>query len=74
MLVFIELDEVPIIPGRVGHGLVGIVEDRLAECQSVPLQARNFAGFAADAGGCIDQLADVKVTLEAGSRDGTGMT
>ena len=53
-LVLVELDQVPVIPRRLRHGLVGVVEDGLAERHVVPLQTGDFAGLAADTGGRVD--------------------
>ena len=72
-LVFIELDEVPIIPSRFRHGLVGIVESGFAEGVAVPFQACYFAGLAADAGGGVHQLADLEFAVQAGAGDSAGV-
>ena len=72
-LVLIELDKVPVIPGRFRHGLVRIVESGFAEGVAVPFQAGYFAGFAADAGGGVHQLADLEFAVEAGAGDGAGV-
>src|SRR5450759_2375239 len=73
ILVLIELDEVPEIPARLGHGLVGVVEGGRGERQVVPLGARYFARFAADADGGVDQFADFEVALHAVAGRGAGM-
>src|SRR5712692_10634122 len=73
ILVLIELDEVPEIPARLGHGLVGVVEGGRRERQVVPLDACYFARFAADAGGSVDQFADFEVALHALAGRGSGM-
>src|SRR6266404_5111813 len=73
ILVLIELDEVPEIPARLGHGLVGVIEGGRAERHVVPLDTRHFAGFAADASGGIDQFADFEVALHALAGRGSGM-
>src|SRR5713101_4471879 len=65
--VHVELDQVPEIPRRIRHGLVGVVEDGLAVRQAVPFQAGHFAGLAADACCDVNQLADVQVALRAGA-------
>src|ERR1700686_2411031 len=52
--VLIELDEVPIIPPGVRHGLVGVVKNGGAEGQVVPFHASDFTGLAADASGGVD--------------------
>src|SRR5215472_11469651 len=73
-LVLVELDQVPIVPLRFRHRLIGIVEDRLAEGQAVPFQACNLAGFAADAGCGVNQFANFKLAPDAGARDGAGVS
>src|SRR4029077_11746914 len=73
VLVLVELDEVPEIPARLGHGLVGVVEGSRRERQVVPLHAGYFAGFAADAGGGIDQFAHFEVALHAVASRGSRM-
>src|SRR5262249_2315292 len=60
--VFVELDQVPEVPGCFRHRLVGVIESGLAELVSVPLHAGDLAGLAADASRRIDQLAHVVVT------------
>src|SRR4029077_9439385 len=73
VLVLIELDEVPEIPARLGHRLVGVVEGGQTEGHVVPLDACYFARFAADAGGGVDQFADFEVALHALAGRGPGM-
>src|SRR5437879_8073084 len=73
-LVLVELDQVPIVPLRFRHGLVGIVEGGLAKGETVPFQAGNLAGFAADTGGGVNQLANCKLAPDAGTRDGTSVS
>src|SRR5215469_7764715 len=68
-----ELDQVPVIPHRFRHGLVGIVENGLAEWEIVPLQACDLAGLAADTGGGIDQFGDLLLPLAAGAGNGSGV-
>src|SRR5262249_35035119 len=63
-----ELDQVPVIPRRLRHGLVGVLKRGLAERQIVPLQARHLAGLAPDAGRRIDQLGDPFLPLRALAR------
>ena len=53
-LVLIELDEVPEVPTRFGHRLVGVVEGRFPERHIVPLDARHLAGLASNARRGID--------------------
>src|SRR5579864_272848 len=62
---FVELDQVPEIPARLRHRLVGVVEHGRSERHVVPLDARHLAGLAADADGRIDQFADLGVALHA---------
>src|SRR5499427_10294845 len=50
-LVLIEKDKVPVIPARLRHGLIRVVEDGFAKRQVVPFHAGYFASFAAYAGG-----------------------
>ena len=71
-LVLIEFDQIPKVPARLGHGLVGVVESGRAEGHVVPLDARHFARFTADAGGGINQFADFVIALhpEASGRSG----
>ena len=63
ILVLVELDEVPEIPAGFRHGLVGIVKSRRGKWHVIPFDAGDLACLAADAGGRIDQLADVVVAL-----------
>ena len=72
-LMLVELDEVPIVPGRFRHGLVRIVEGGFAEGVAVPFEARDFAGFAADAGGGVHQLADLEFAVQSGAGDGASV-
>ncbi len=69
-----EADQIVVIPRRIGHGLVGVVENRFMEGIAVPFEASDFAGFAANAGGDIDQLADIVVARCIASGHGTGVT
>ena len=68
VLVLVELDQIPEIPARLRHRLVGVVECRRAKRHVVPLDARHLAGFAADAGCRIDQFADFVVALYVDTR------
>src|SRR5216683_992365 len=72
-LVFVELDQIPIVPPRVRHRLVGVVEDRFAERQVIPFHTSHLARFAADASGGVDQLADGVLALRALPGNGTRM-
>ena len=62
--VFVELDQVPVIPCGRGHGLVAVVECGFGERITVPLEAGDFAGLAAYAGRGVDEFADLKVALD----------
>src|SRR5436190_2186353 len=73
-LVLVELDEIPEIPRRRRHRLVGVVECRLLEWHVVPFDARDLAGLAADARGDVYVLADLILPLHAGARDASGVT
>ena len=70
---FVEEDQVPIIPARLRHGLVGIVENGGRKGHIVPLDARNLASFAADAGGGVNQFANDVLALGAFARDRSGV-
>src|SRR5579862_5878349 len=61
--VLVETDQVVIIPGRIRHGLIRVVEGGLAERIAVPFEARHLAGFAANAGGDVDQFANTAAFL-----------
>ncbi len=65
MLALVELDQVPVVPVRVRHGLVGVVEHGVLERHVVPFHACYFARFAPNTGGGVDQLADVRLALRA---------
>ena len=71
---FVEEDQVPVIPARLRHGLIGIVEDGFAEWQVVPLHAGDFAGFTADASGCVDEFANGEFALRVFAGNGAGMS
>ena len=68
ILVLVELDQIPEIPVRLRHRLVRVVESRRLERHVVPLDARDLAGLAANAGRGIDELADLQVALHSESR------
>src|SRR5256884_5478103 len=57
-LVLVEQDQGPVIPARLRHGLVGVVENGLAKRRIVPFHAGDFTSFAADAGGGVDEFRD----------------
>jgi len=69
----IELDQVPVVPIRVGHRLVGVVEHGGLERHVVPFHAGDFTGLAADAGGGVDQLAEFLLALRSFAGDGAGV-
>src|SRR6266436_4605224 len=71
--VFIEANQVPVIPARVRHGLVAVVKNRGAEGQVVPFHAGDFAGLAADASGSVDELADLEFALRVLAGNGTSV-
>src|SRR6266404_3240534 len=72
--VFVEEDQVPVVPARLRHGLVGIVENGFAERQVVPLHAGHFAGFATDAGRSVDEFANGVFALGALAGNGPRVT
>ena len=72
-LVLVEEDQVPIVPARLRHRLVGVAEDGFAEGEIVPLHASDFAGFAADAGGGVDEFADDGFALGVFAGDAAGV-
>src|SRR5208337_4831739 len=71
--VFVELDQVPEVPARFPHGLVGVVKSGRREWQVIPLDTRYFAGLAADADGRIHQFADFQIPLHTVARNRPGM-
>lgn len=71
---FVELDQVPVIPVRVGHGLIRVVEHGGLERHVVPLHAGHFARFATNAGRRVDELADLFLALHTRARNRPGMT
>src|SRR4029077_3798818 len=74
VLVLVEPDQVPIIPCRLWHGLVAVVENSFGEGITIPLETGNFTGFAANAGSHIDQLANVVVARGAMAGHGSGVS
>ena len=70
----VEENQVPIIPARLRHRLVGVVEDRLAERQIIPFHARHFASLAADACSGIDEFADGEFSLRVFSWNTPGVS
>ena len=73
-LVLVEEDQVPVVPAGFRHGLVGVAEDGFAEGEIVPLHAGDFAGFAADAGGGVDEFADGVLALRVFAGNAAGVT
>src|ERR1700676_495146 len=69
---FVEPDQVVVVPRQVRHGLVSVIEDSFAERIAIPFQARHFTGLAADAGGNVDYLAHLVIArcVAAGHRSG----
>ena len=67
-LVLVELDQVPVIPCRFRHGLVTIGKVSLAEGVAIPFEAGHFTRFATDAGGGVDEFADLKFAVHARAR------
>src|SRR5262249_41414316 len=70
---FRGLDQGSLISRRRPHGLVSVVEDCLGERQFVPLEAGHFARLTADAGGGIDQFADLLLPLRSRARNRPGV-
>ena len=73
-LVLVELDQVPVIPCRLRHRLVAVIKGGFGERVTVPFQAGDFAGFAADARGRVHQFADLEFTVQTGTRNHAGVT
>src|SRR5579885_1989868 len=73
-LVLVKFDEVPEIPARLRHGLVGVVEGGRRKRHVVPFDAGHFASLAANAGRRVNQLTDVVIALHfpAGLPAGNG--
>jgi hypothetical protein len=70
----VELDQIPVIPRRLGHGLIAVLEGGIGgEGEAIPLLAGDLAGLAADASRGVDQLADLELPLEAGAGNGARM-
>src|SRR5437879_5547749 len=61
----VEEDQIPVIPPRLRHRLIGIIKDGFAKRQVVPLHARHFASLAADACRGVDEFANCKFALGA---------
>ena len=70
--VFVELDQVPVVPCRRRHRLVRVVERRLAERHVVPLDTCDLARFAPDARRHVDVLADLFLALHSAARGAAG--
>src|SRR5579859_3713411 len=73
-LMFVEENQVPVIPARLRHRLVGVVEDGFAKRQVVPLHAGHFAGFAANAGGGVNEFANGVFALRIFAWNAAGMS
>ena len=52
--VLVKPDEVVIVPGRIGHGLVSVVKGGFAKRVTVPFEACHLARLAADTGGHVN--------------------
>src|SRR5262249_903920 len=61
----LKLNQVPEVPRRLRHGLVGFVKSGFLELVSIPPQACHLAGFAADTSGGVHQLAAIVVAGSA---------
>jgi len=72
--VLIEANQVPIVPSRIGHGLVRIVKGCRMEWIAVPFEACNLTGFAADARSRVHQLANVVVPRHVPAWNSSGVT
>ena len=70
----VELDQVPVVPRRRRHRLVGVVEGRLLERHVVPFDAGDFARLTTDARGDVDVLADLVFALDAATRHAARMS
>src|SRR5580704_5786405 len=70
----VELDQVPVIPRRLGHCLVGVIKSGFAEGVTVPFQASDFARFAANTGRCVYELANLEFTVQTFSWDDASVT
>src|ERR1700730_8270354 len=73
-IVLVEPDEIVVIPARVRHGLVAVVECRHFKRITVPLHTGHLARLASDARRNVDQLADalplVPLRVLTGGRTG----
>src|SRR2546422_7942196 len=74
VLMFVEFDQVPVVPRRRRHRLVRVVERRLLERHVVPLDARDLARLAPDARRHVDVLAHLFFALDAAARHAAGMS
>src|SRR5262249_31690851 len=73
VFMFVELDQIPVVPGRFRHGLVGIVESSFGEGISVPFETGYLARFAANARGRVYELANCKFAVQPGAGHTAGM-
>src|SRR5438093_1258780 len=68
----IKADEIVVVPLRVRHGLVAVIEDGLPERIAVPFKTGHFTRLTADTSGYVDQFADavcvVSFSVPAGDR------
>jgi len=62
-LVFVKENEVPIIPARVWHRLIGVIKRGLRKRQVVPFYACHLAGLAANTCRRVHQFADLILPL-----------
>ena len=72
--VLIEPDQIVVIPFRIRHRLVGVVEAGLAKRIAVPFETRDFARLATDAGGDVDEFRDAVVARGIVPRNRTGVS
>src|SRR5438105_15359870 len=73
VLILRKLDQVVVVPLGRRHRLIRVVESGLAKWVIVPFDTGNFAGFATDAGGDVDILADFFGALCSLPRHRSGM-
>ena len=60
----LKQNQIPIIPARFRHRLIGVVKHGRRERHAVPFHAGHFTRFAADTSGGVDQLADFQFSLD----------
>ncbi len=71
--VLVEENQVPVIPARLRHRLVGVAENRFSKRQVVPLHARHLACLAANACSCINEFADGILALRVFAGNAPGV-